>query len=267
MTSASGIEREERREHSKSDVLHDLGLERAREDEVDRAEPEHREESPSQQARLLLQDRIGRSAQPVGLRGDSHERNEKAEEHGEERLTGMARAGAVQDHPGQHERDEAVSDSQQPAVSRLDGKEPTVGEDHDGVHVREARQQMEQIVREPVVADEVVAHRAMALMIEQRGGTDHRDREQPGGAIAGAAHDQQETQAQVQRTEQRLQRYSGAVVSSMRCVGHPAGHPGPALDIDPLESILALGHTGSTPTPCRRRRSGSPPPGRARRPM
>ena len=148
MTSASGIEREERREHRESDVLHDLGVERAREDEVDRAEPTNIGRRAHRNRRdCCCSDRIGRSAQPVRLRGDSHERNEKAEQHGEERLAGVARTRAVQDHPGQHERGEAVSESQQPAVSRLDGKEPAVGEDHHGVHVGEARQQMEQIVR------------------------------------------------------------------------------------------------------------------------
>ena len=100
-------------------------------------------------------------------------------------------------------------------MARLERDQAPVGEHDHRVHVRDAREQVEEVVCEPPIADEVVAHGAVALMVEERGRADHRDREQPGGAVARPADDQQETEAEVQRAEQRLERHSTAVIGAM----------------------------------------------------
>ena len=102
---------------------------------------------------------------------------------------------------------------------------------------------MGQIVREPPIADDVVADGAVGLVVERDGRPDHRDGEQPGGAIARPAHDQHEPQAQVQHAEQRLERHSGAVVGPVRCVRHSVGDLRPTRCVRPFESMLAVRHT------------------------
>jgi hypothetical protein len=140
---------------------------------------------------LLPDDVARRVIEPVRLRRDTDDGDEQPEQDGEERLSGMAVTRAFEHVRRQDERRHPVPGAQQPARSRVEGQETAIGEDDDGVQVRHARQDVAKVVQQPPIADDVVAHRGVALVIEGHRGADHPDGQQPRRAVVGSADDQQ----------------------------------------------------------------------------